>query len=360
MIAETTPHLRPLRLVEILDQAVRLYRQNFWKFVGIIAVVQIPVTVLTLLLTLLQLPTTTEMQELNSLGSPTDTFGPEYYVSLGGGCLIALIAFILVQGVATAALTRAIANHYLERPISFVEAYRKVGESWSQLVGVMLLSGLINLLLVIWFLVPCIGWLTGLGILLFYSQAIMPLAIPIVVLEGHKGYSAIRRGWDLARRRFWWVAGFVAILYLFNQLIISGPAFLIQVLFSALGDSLIETTGALTLHTLQTLSETLLTLITSLLYLPLQLACMTLLYFDLRVRTEGFDLALLADSTMNEEIDVDVIMAQAPAAESAGLVTWPELGYFAAISLGLAAIGAILYLLLGGAALAAMGAAGGF
>lgn len=363
MSSETIPHLRPLRLVEILDQAVRLYRRNFWKFVGIIAVVQIPITVLTLLVSLPQLTTLSQLQNSGPVPSqyygPEDIFGPEFYTTIGAGCLLGVVALVLVRGVATAALTRAIADHYLGQPVSFVDAYRKIGKSWMRLVGTVLLAGLINLLLLIWFLVPCIGWITGIGIFLFYGQAIIPLAIPVVVLEGQSGYATIRRGWDLARRRFWWVAGFVAVLYLFNQLVVGGPSYLISLLFQAAGDTLAESIGAANAFVIQSISETLTSLFTSLLYLPLQLTCMTLLYFDLRVRTEGFDLALLADSAMSEEVDVDAIVEQAPPAESAGLVTWSELGYFALLSLGLAAIGFILYLFLGGLALAAMGAAGG-
>jgi hypothetical protein len=36
------PHLRAMSLPELLDQAIRLYRQNFVKFVGIIAIPYIP------------------------------------------------------------------------------------------------------------------------------------------------------------------------------------------------------------------------------------------------------------------------------------------------------------------------------
>src|SRR5690606_22154355 len=38
--------LRPLRLGEILDRSIRLYRNNFWRFIGVVAVVQIPITLL--------------------------------------------------------------------------------------------------------------------------------------------------------------------------------------------------------------------------------------------------------------------------------------------------------------------------
>ena len=38
--------LRPLRLGELLDRAIRLYRGNFLTFIGIIAVVYVPLMVL--------------------------------------------------------------------------------------------------------------------------------------------------------------------------------------------------------------------------------------------------------------------------------------------------------------------------
>jgi hypothetical protein len=351
MSIEPFPKLRPLRLVELLDQAIRLYRRNFFKFIGIIAVMQIPITLLTLLLSI---PTTFDMQA-------TYTFSSEsQLLATGGMCITSIAALILIQGFATAASTRAVADHYLGQPISFVEAYRKVGRVWSRLVGAMLLAGLINIGLVIWLIIPLIGWFTGIGILLFFSQAIISLAVPIIVLERKSGYSAIRRAWDLARRRFWWVVGFVAVLYLFDQIIVQGPSFLLGILVMALGDTLTEAGGAISVYALQTIAQALVTMVASLLYLPLQLTCMTLLYFNLRVRTEGFDLVLLADSAWREGTDVEAIMAQAPLAESTGLVTWPELGNFALLSLGIGAIGLVFYLIFGGLMFAAMGAGGGF
>ena len=46
METSAVPVLRPLRLGELLDQAVRIYRRNFLTFIGIIALVYIPYSVL--------------------------------------------------------------------------------------------------------------------------------------------------------------------------------------------------------------------------------------------------------------------------------------------------------------------------
>ena len=80
------------------------------------------------------------------------------------------------------------------------------------------------------------------------------------------------------------------ILTLFNQLIIAGPSTLINLFLRyALKTKITEN-----YYIVRTLAQSLVSLATSLFYLPLQLAAVTLMYFDLRVRTEGFDLAVLA------------------------------------------------------------------
>jgi hypothetical protein len=38
----TAPRLRPLRVSELLDTVFSLYRRNFWLFLAVIALVQVP------------------------------------------------------------------------------------------------------------------------------------------------------------------------------------------------------------------------------------------------------------------------------------------------------------------------------
>ncbi|MCP4424404.1 MAG: hypothetical protein GY803_07935, partial [Chloroflexi bacterium] len=44
--------LRPLSIGELLDQVIRLYRRNFLTFIGIVALVQMPLTLLQWVMTL--------------------------------------------------------------------------------------------------------------------------------------------------------------------------------------------------------------------------------------------------------------------------------------------------------------------
>ncbi len=361
MTVSPIPRLRPLGLGELLDQAIRLYRRNFLTFIGIIAVMQIPLTVLQLGASLLAFSGFfAQLDDFSSSppADPFEIFTPNYFIGIGSSLFLAVVGWLLIKGVATAALTQAVAGSYLGKPIGIIKSYQKIGQSWLPLIGALLLAIVLGIGLFIWFLVPCVGWLTGLGILAFFWMVITPLIAPIIVLEKQPAGQSIRRAWDLARRRFWWVLGFVFILFLFAQLVITGPATLANFAVQfVVGSNPFEPSS--NQFVLQSIVQTLVQLFFSLLYIPLQLTAITLMYFDLRVRTEGFDLALLAGGE-SAAAGATEVMAQAPAPEQTRLVTWTEVGYFALISVGAALLYAIFVAIFGALGMAMMAAFGGF
>jgi hypothetical protein len=350
---------------ELLDQAIRLYRRNFLTFVGIVALVQAPMMLLQMLASLLAFGNLfDQISSATPPSDPAEIFGPGYFIGIAGTVLLGIVGFLLVQGIAAAALARTAAESYLlGRSIGVIEAYSKIGRAWWSLIGALVLAGLLGLGLLIWFLVPCIGWLTGAGMLLFFWMVMVPLIAPVIVLEKQTAWSAIRRTWDLARHRFWWVLGFMFVLILFSQLIVSGPVYLVTVLFQILSGNPMTASDPGATFTIQTVVQSLVGLIFGLIYMPLQLGGVTLLYFDLRVRTEGFDLALqtAGDDRSQEKVEVTDITAQAPRSELTKFsITWREVGYFALISLigvGLYIILVVVLMLLSFAIIAA---AGGF
>ena len=328
METQIQPALRPLRLGELLDQAIRLYHRNFVTFIGIIAVIYIP-------LMILQTASTTLMT--SSLGSLATASRPEeiftnyaYWGGVLSTLVITFVQFILVQGIATGALTRAVADNYLGKQTSILDAYRGIKDSWVSLLGALLIIVLLFIALFIWWLVPCIGWFTGLGMMAFLMAAVSPLVAPVVVLEKQGAFASIRRAWDLARRRFWPVLGTVFVLYLFSLLIVNGPAAIANALLTLAIGSFGDPTAGIVVTTI---IQSLVSLVFVLLYYPLQMAAFTLIYFDLRVRTEGFDIALL---TLDAAQPVDAAnVSQVPVPQSnERLITGPELGNFAILTLG--------------------------
>jgi hypothetical protein len=339
------PALRPLSIGQLLDQAIRLYRHNFLTFIGILAVVLVPLTLLQMVISLLTFGDATQQfpfDPAQPIGLPAS-----FVVGMTANSLIALVSFVLVQGLATAVLTRAIADSYLGETTAVSDAYRKIGHSWLSLLAALLLALLVSLgLSFYWLLVPCIGWLTGLGALIFFGLVVMPLLAPLIILEKQPAARALRRAWDLARRRFWWVLGFVLVLFIFNQLLVTGPVTLVTLGFQLLYGNPLQAGAPAYAFSLQTIVQSLVTLISSLIYLPLHLAGITLMYLDLRVRTEAVDLALLAAAGPEAPATV-AALARAPAPADGGLVTGAEMGNFVLVSIVGVVVAILLIVLIG-------------
>ncbi len=327
MTDTASPIIRPMNLPELLDRSIRLYRQNFLKFIGIFAIPYIP---LMLMQTVISFFTSRSM--LNGLSTnPSNPFTPEMLRAFSGSLVILFVQFILVQGIATAALTRAVANNYTGKPVGILDSYRTLSTSWFRLILAMIVIFFIIIILMVWTIIPCVGWFSGPGILFFIGLAVNPLIAPVVSLEKLGVLSSLERAWDLARSRFWWLLGCTFVLTLLGQLIVSGPVYLLNFILQA-------ALSALTLSmdlklVITTLLPTIISMSLSLLYIPLQLTVMTVVYFDLRARSEGLDLAMqMSGDTSSDggQINLPDISHQS----TTPLLTGLDIGRFAILSLG--------------------------
>jgi len=328
--ASAIPTLRPLRIGELLDRAIRLYRANFLTFIGIIALMYVPLTILQIL--------ASALLGSSMVASPEKIFSSaSYWIGWGLTMIVIFLQFILVQGIAMGALARAVADNNLGKKTGILDAYRGIRGSWISLVGALLLIALLMVAIFIWWFVPCIGWITGLGMLAYMFSVVNQLVPPVVVLEDQTALGSIGRAWSLARRRFWPVLGYAFLLGLFSLIVVNGPAAVVNIILT----QAFRTVGNVsTYFALSSVVSGLLTLVFSLLYFPLQMTAFTLVYFDLRVRTEGFDIALL---TMQAEGPTDVSDAVALTAPVTNekWITGTDLGNFAILTL----VGAGIYIL---------------
>jgi len=341
MTDSTLPILRPMTLGELLDRAFRLYRQNFLKFIGIFAIPYIPLALIQIGLsffTTASLLGTTQSDPGQILSSPG------WIAAMGGSFIFIFLQFIFVQGVATAALTRAVANNYTGKPVGILDSYRTLSSSWLKLILALVLVFILVISLGVWTIIPCVGWFSGPGILFFIGLAVTPLIPPVIVLEKVDILSSLRRAWDLARSRFWWLIGAVFVLTLLGQLIVSGPVYLLSFFIGLLQSSIpsLEVQMAFT-----TISQGLITIFVSLLFTPLKLTIMTVIYFDLRARSEGLDLALQISTSTDSENDV-ISLPEIADKTPMPLITWIDIGRFALLSLaGIAIYGIIILVVVG-------------
>ena len=147
------------------------------------------------------------------------------------------------------------------------------------ILWVTFLGGFLALLGLILLIIP--------GVYLYISFAV---AIPVLLTEGLKGRHALGRSRQLVKGRFWPTFGVVVL-----------GAILVGIVQGALAGlagaaSFSEGPDTLASYTAQTIA----TVVGSLIATPLTAAFITVLYFDLRVRKEAFDLQLLA-----QQIGVD-------------------------------------------------------
>jgi hypothetical protein len=360
-MTSTTPQFKPLSLGQILDQAIRIYRKNFFQFIGIIAIVQIPIVLFQLLSSIVMVSGFVNMSDPDNLAnanSVTDILGPGYLLGMGSNFILAIVSFVLVQGIATAALSGAIADNYLGSTTSIASAYKNIRDKWGGLLIALILLALFSIVLVFWLIVPCIGWVTGPGLLVFISLGIGQLLAPVVVVERIGGQAAIRRAWELARRRFWWVVGFIVLLFIFGQLLMTGPTLLVSWIGQLFFGMSVDPTSSGFI--IQTVIQTAFSLILGIIYLPLQISAMTLFYFDLRVRTEGFDIAMLTYQGMEDKPGLETITAQTTASQVGSILTGTEIGNFVLLSIGVGIIYAIFVSVLMAINLMVLGASGGF
>lgn len=321
--------IRPMTLGEILDKAIRLYRQNFLKFIGIYAIPYIPLVLIQMALSILYASSLFQPGFLEGQNPAAfQTFGIAALI----GSVVAIIAsFVLVGGFATAALTRAVANNYMDKPIGILDSYRAILRSVWKLMFALFLVFIVIMLLLIWSVIPIIGWLSGPGIILFIMLIVSPLIAPIAALENLSATATIRRAWDLGRSRFWWLFGYAVILAILGQLIVTGPTYLLSAVLQSVLASLSDMSFEMQ-SILNSIASNLVTMTLGLLYGPLQLTMMTVVYFDLRARNEGLDLALQL-APAEEGVHDTASLPEISGITSTPLITGIDLGRFALLSL---------------------------
>jgi len=234
--------LRPMGILEIVDQSFRLYRSSFLVFFGIAAVVYVPALMLQ------SVPV--------------------------AGTIVAVI-FLPLYLVANGALTKAISDRYLGEESSIGAAYGAVGKRFWPLLGTLIVAELFVASGVI---------LLGVGIIVFAFWVLF--VSQVFIIEDKRFFAAIWRSRFLVGKGVW--AEFIVLIVIvgvLSNIILAA----VGAMFGAPGFFFrVEDQGALPLFPLLVLG------LAQSLVLPIGQVATTLLYYDSRIRKEGFDLEMLA------------------------------------------------------------------
>lgn len=286
-----TRTFEPMSVGGVLDHTFRIYKNNFLRFIAIVAVIQIPISLLmigsqSLLYSGIEMPDEAKIKEAleNDNASPPVDPNQLYYTqtenvsanpaagfaAMAVSGLLAFIGTFLCQG----ALAKNISESYLGHDLSVGDTYRFIWPKLLTLLGAGILVTLAVYAGILLLVVP--GIIFGLW---------FALTTPAIIAEDLKATEGMKRSKRLAKGNLGkiFAVGFLAGL-------ISG---IINFIISYVGVfvSALIVQGNMTLTVI---ANSGFSMIGKILAMPITSAACILLYYDLRIRKEGFDLEMLA------------------------------------------------------------------
>jgi hypothetical protein len=263
--------LHPMSFSDVLDGAFRLLRANLATIVLVTAVFFVPLELVSAFLTrdlfggqgilqVLRDPSLTEQQFSGGLSG----------VQLGGTVATSLLGLLITPFVG-GAITQVVAASYLGRQLSAGDAIKTTGRRVWALLGAAIFVHLVEAVGLLLCVLPALA-----------AMAFFICTTPAVVIEGLGPIRSMRRSWALVRPRFWPVLGIAVVSGLLASFLTSilGTPF-------TLGAELVGLRWGFILLAIGSI-------LPALVASPFVSIVATLVYFDARIRHEGFDLQMIA------------------------------------------------------------------
>jgi hypothetical protein len=266
----TRPRLRPLSLGEILDVAIKICLAHWRTLLKAVLVVVVPVQILG---TLVNADYTVQQFDFSTDSTQTPAETIDEFNQYLGGLAVATVLQGLAVLLATAACFRAIAQAYLGEQADWRSSLRYALRLTPSLLLLTLLNALGVVLGLLLFILP--------GVWIYVAWA---FATPVLLVEGLRGRAALGRSYRLVKGRWWRTFGVLVVGFVLAAIVstIVQAVFLIGIVVGEDNDALVLVLSAIAGSVGLAVTT------------PFQAALLAVLYFDLRVRNEGFDLELLA------------------------------------------------------------------
>ncbi len=273
----------------LLEESFRLYRANFWQFVAIAA---IPAAA-------------------NVLANLFFATGESPLALLGG---IFILASIALSVIAAGAIAFGVARHYVRGEVDVVDCYSHAFQVGVFLIAqaivvTVILGGLLIVGAVMFVIGAIVGVFEGdsdgavlalvvIGALMFLVGIVVAVWLGVrwfsaayaVVIEGKGPIAGLGRSWNLVTGSWWRVFGIGLVFAIIITVVIMVIAIPVGIVGAIAGAIAAGEQGA---GILGPIAGALATIVVT----PFAYIGGTLLYFDLRVRKEGFDLDALAAET---------------------------------------------------------------
>lgn len=298
--------LRPLTLAELLDRAFSLYRRHVWMFAGIMA---LPAALGIAMVAVMQIPSLALQAQPHM--TPQEVLGMA--IPLFGAAVLLFLLYFVSYAFALGATTIAVSQIYLGRDATVKSAYRAVKDRVGRLLLLMIWTALrvggagVAVILVGGITAALIGALVqrplgpALAVLVILCTMASTLvlvtfmgvrygvSVPAVTLEDQPASAALARSVDLTSANWWRV--FLVILCAVvvawaTSLLLQGPF-----MFAHAFVEPDTRTGQLLLLVGAAVGG-----IGTMFTGPVMIIGLVLIYYDLRIRKEAFDLQVMLEA----------------------------------------------------------------
>ena len=261
--------LRPMSLGEVLDRTFKLYKNHFWLFAGINTLPSGILLVLAVAYSAFEASAAASGRAPGATGVPS---GSAIFTGFAVGFGLGIV-YVALLAYAQAATVFAVSDLYLGGATSIRESYKRVGAKALRVFVIFLLMLIVVFVGFLFLIIP--------GIILGCRAAV---SVPVAMLEDVKSVRSIERSMQLTKGHaveifviFLMVGAMSYVVTLLLQI----PFFVAVIMAAAAHHA--PSFGILLLNNLATF-------IGQVLIGPIGTIALSLMYYNLRVRKEAFDI----------------------------------------------------------------------
>jgi hypothetical protein len=225
-------------LGQILSEAFNIYTKNAAQLLLIVAIIVVPLSILSYLLTDVALARGTETITIG--GQSVEVLESRGFFLVLLVILVGAAISVIITALLQAALLRAAAQATIGDPVDIDQSYRFGLKKFG---SVLLVSILVGISVAIGFLLLIIPGIILLGFL--------AVSVPAVVVEDVRGTNAMRRSWALVSGNFWHALGVVVVAAIITGIIagligsIGGSNRIVGAIFTAIAQVIVAPYSAL-------------------------------------------------------------------------------------------------------------------